>query len=120
MSKIITQCPSCSGTKLQVTNIECADCATLFAGKFDIPPLLKLPEEDLQFIFDFVKCSGSLKEMAAKQSVSYPTLRNRLNTLIDTLENLSMKQEGSKTEILQLLEEGKISAVEAAKMLTKL
>lgn len=120
MGKIIAQCPSCDGTKLHVTHIECADCATLFKGQFDIPPLLKLPEEDLQFIFDFVKCSGSLKEMAARQSVSYPTLRNRLNALIDTLENLDIKQEGSKTDILQLLEDGKISAVEAAKMLTKL
>ena len=120
MGKIITQCPSCEGTTLHVTNIECADCATLFRGQFDIPPLLKLPEEDLQFIFDFVKCSGSLKEMAAKQGVSYPTLRNRLNALIDTLDNLDIKREGSKTDILQLLEDGKISAVQAAKMLTKL
>ena len=120
MGKIIAQCPSCDGTKLHVTTIECADCSTTFKGQFDIPPLLKLPEEDLQFIFDFVKCSGSLKEMAARQSVSYPTLRNRLNALIDTLENLEIKRESSKTDILQLLEDGKISAVEAAKMLTKL
>lgn len=120
MGKIITQCPSCDGTKLQVTNIECADCSTLFSGHFDIPLLLKLTEEEVQFIFDFVKCSGSLKEMAVKQSVSYPTLRNRLNGLIEVLEGLDMNQESSKTDILQLLEEGKISAVEAAKRLTKL
>jgi len=120
MGKIITQCPSCEGTKLHVTNIECADCATLFAGQFDIPPLLKLPEDDLQFIFDFVKCSGSLKEMAHLQSVSYPTLRNRLNALIETLDNLSFKRESSRSDILQLLEDGKISAIDAAKMLSKL
>jgi hypothetical protein len=82
--------------------------------------LLKLHEDDLQFICDFVKCSGSLKEMASKQGVSYPTLRNRLNALIDALENMEIKQEGSKSEILQLLEEGKISAKDAAKMLQKL
>jgi len=120
MGKIITQCPSCSSTKLRVTNIECGNCATLFAGQFEVPPLLKLPEEDLQFVFDFVKCSGSLKEMATKQGVSYPTLRNRLNELIDTLENLSVQREGSKAEILQLVEDGKLSAKEAATMLSKL
>jgi hypothetical protein len=120
MGKIIAQCPSCDGNKLHVTNIECAECATVFKGHFDIPPLLKLPEEDLLFILDFVKCSGSLKEMATRQNVSYPTLRNRLNALIDTLESLDIKRENSKTDILQLLEDGKISAVEAAKMLTKL
>ena len=120
MGKIITQCPSCNSTKLQVTKIECLDCATQFAGQFEIPPLLKLQEDDLQFVFDFVKCSGSLKEMAVKQSVSYPTLRNRLNALIETMENLEIQREGSKAEILQLVEEGKLSAKDAAKMLNKL
>lgn len=120
MGKIITQCPSCSSTKLQVTKIECLDCATQFAGQFEVPALLKLQEDDLQFVFDFVKCSGSLKEMAVKQSVSYPTLRNRLNALIETMENLEIQREGSKAEILQLVEEGKLSAKEAAKMLNKL
>ena len=117
MGKIITQCPACNSMKLHVAKIECKDCNTTFEGKFEIPPLLKLPAEDLQFIFDFVKCSGSLKDMATKQKVSYPTLRNRLNTLIETIENLEIQREGSKTEILRLLEEGKISAKDAAQML---
>jgi hypothetical protein len=119
MGKIISQCPSCGGTKLHVAKIECADCNTLFEGKFEIPALLKLPEEDLQFIFDFVKCSGSLKEMAVKLNISYPTLRNRLNELIEKIENLEIVKVESKTEILELLEKGKISAKEAAMMLHK-
>jgi len=120
MGKIITHCPSCGSAKLHVTKIECVACDTTFEGKFEIPALLKLPAEDLIFIFDFVQCSGSLKEMAAKQSVSYPTLRNRLNALIEMLENLEIQDESSKIEILKLLEEGKISAQDAAKMLQKL
>ncbi len=120
MGKIVTQCPSCESTKLHVTKIECVGCNTIFEGKFDIPSLLKLSVEDLGLILDFVKCSGSLKEMAAKQNVSYPTLRNRLNALIETIESLEVNIQGSKAEILQLLEEGKISAKDAAKMLQKL
>lgn len=120
MGKIITQCPSCCSTKLQVTKIECLGCSTQFTGQFEVPSLLKLPEEDLQFVFDFVKCSGSLKEMAVIQNVSYPTLRNKLNALIDALANIELQRDGSKAEILQLVEDGKISAVEAAKMLTRL
>lgn len=120
MSKIITQCPSCQSSKLQVVKIDCQNCSTKFEGKFDIPALLKLPDEDMQFIIDFVKCSGSLKEMAAIQHVSYPTLRNRLNVLIESIENLELKQESSKTSVLQLLEEGKITAQDAAIMLAKL
>ena len=58
--------------------------------------------------------------MAVIQGVSYPTLRNKLNALIDALENMEMQREGSKAEILKLVEEGKISAIDAAKMLAKL
>lgn len=120
MGKIITQCPSCNTTALQVTKIECEGCRTIFDGKFDIPSLLKLSPEELQFILDFVKCSGSLKEMAVKQNVSYPTLRNRLNELIEKVEILEISRQGSKEEILKLLENGDISAKEAAKLLHKL
>ena len=120
MSKMITQCPSCHSSTVHVTNIQCVDCKTVFSGQFEMPTLLKLSQDDLQFVVDFVKCSGSLKEMAAKQNVSYPTLRNRLNTLIEVLEHLDIQQESSKAAILQMVEDGKISAKDAAKMLMKL
>ena len=120
MSHIITKCPSCDSSKLKIKNIECSNCTTVFSGEFEIPPLLKLPKNDLQFVFDFVKCSGSLKEMAGKQGVSYPTLRNRLNSLIEALETMDMQKDSAKAEILQLVEDGKLSAKEAATMLIKL
>jgi hypothetical protein len=120
MGKIITQCPACASSALEVVKIECTNCNTKFEGQFEISPLLRLREHDLQFILDFVKCSGSLKDMAIIQKVSYPTLRNRLNTLINTLGSLELNQETSKDNILQLLEEGKISAKDAAIMLKKL
>lgn len=120
MGKLIAQCPSCHHTKLQVVKIKCEECHTLFEGNFEIPAMLTLSPDDLQFIFDFVKCSGSLKEMATKQGVSYPTLRNRLNTLIDVIEKLDAKKENARVEILQSLEEGKISVKDAISLLQKL
>lgn len=120
MGKIITQCPSCGSPSPEVARILCGDCHTTFEGKFEIPALMKLSDEELGFIIDFVKCSGSLKEMASKQKISYPTLRNRLNELIEKLEHLDIKSQDSKEAILKLLEEGKITAKEAAKMLHKL
>lgn len=120
MGKIITQCPSCGCASPQVVKMDCPSCNTTFDGQFEIPPLLKLSETDLNFVIDFVKCSGSLKEMAARQKVSYPTLRNRLNDLIEALDNIELERNGSKEEILALLESGKISAKEAAQMLHKL
>ena len=49
-----------------------------------------------------------------------PTLRNKLNALIDTLERIDVQQENSKEDILKLVEEGKLTASDAAKMLSKL
>ena len=44
-----------------------------------------LEEEDAAFIRRFVLASGSLKEMAAQYGVSYPTVRLRLDRLIQKI-----------------------------------
>lgn len=46
----------------------------------------ELNEEDLQFIRRFVLASGSLKELARLYSVSYPTVRSRLDRLITKIK----------------------------------
>ncbi|MGD0736532.1 MAG: DUF2089 family protein [Terracidiphilus sp.] len=48
-------------------------------------PLSKLPEEDLDFVAQFVLTSGSLKDMAQLHHVSYPTIRNTLDRVIANL-----------------------------------
>lgn len=45
-----------------------------------------LEEDDWQFIRRFVLASGSLKEMAQQYSVSYPTVRARLDRLIGKVQ----------------------------------
>lgn len=44
-----------------------------------------LEDEDAAFIKRFVLASGSLKEMAAQYGVSYPTVRLRLDRLIQKI-----------------------------------
>lgn len=114
MSRIISKCPSCGGHQVKVAKIECTDCQTRFEGSFEIPALLRLSEDELRFSLAFIKCSGSLKEMATLENVSYPTMRNRLNDLIAKIETLEKNPERAKDEILSLLEAGKITAAEAA------
>lgn len=58
-----------------------------------IPPwLLALEQEDVTFLKNFVLKSGSLKEIAKLYEVSYPTVRLRLDKLIQKIE-LADKQE---------------------------
>ena len=47
-----------------------------------------LEEEDLAFVKRFILCSGSLKDLAGAYEVSYPTLRLRLDRLIEKIKIL--------------------------------
>ncbi|WP_286757825.1 DUF2089 family protein, partial [Parabacteroides sp. merdae-related_45_40] len=50
--------------------------------------LAKLTDKEQQFVIDFIKSSGSLKDMAKNMGVSYPTVRNVLDDLIDKLNKI--------------------------------
>lgn len=80
-----SNCPSCQ-TQLQVKCLKCSNCGTEVTGSYDLPLLARLSDEDQLFILRFVKSSGSLKEMAAQMKLSYPTVRNVLNDIIDKIE----------------------------------
>jgi hypothetical protein len=51
-------------------------------------PLRRLNDDDLEFVQRLVLASGSLKDVAAEYGVSYPTIRGRLDKLIDRLKGL--------------------------------
>jgi hypothetical protein len=72
--------------------------------------LESLSEEDLAFIKRFVLASGSLKEVAAGYGVSYPTVRLRLNRLIDKIEMLESHDQADAHErmLRGLFAEGKL------------
>ncbi|MCB9073736.1 MAG: DUF2089 domain-containing protein [Bdellovibrionaceae bacterium] len=120
MAKLITQCPSCSSSQVFIDHVHCSECSTQFKGQFEIPALLRLAPEDIQFIVQFVKNSGSLKEMAKDLGLSYPTVRNKLNEIIDSIQAIEKNKTTDKTKILRDLELGKISAQEAAKKLAEI
>lgn len=48
-------------------------------------PLLSLTTDDLNMVMAFVLASGSIKALAAEYGVSYPTMRQRLDGLIQRL-----------------------------------
>ncbi len=48
--------------------------------------LTALEEQDFQFLKRFILSSGSLKAMADEYGVSYPTVRGRLDRLIDKIK----------------------------------
>ncbi len=57
-----------------------------------------LSEEELRFVKRFVLASGSLKEMAKIYGVSYPTVRLRLDRLIEKIKIVDSQQITSEFE----------------------
>lgn len=84
------QCPACEAP-LKVGRLFCEECNTEVCGSFELPLLARLTEKEQQFVLDFVKSSGSLKDMAKNIGVSYPTVRNILDDLIDKLTKMDIK-----------------------------
>lgn len=81
MKQFPFHCPSCAH-QLEVKRLACNACETQVEGHFPLPGIAALSAEDQAFVCEFVKSSGSLKEMATRMKVSYPTVRNRLDDVI--------------------------------------
>jgi hypothetical protein len=88
--KLPVSCPSCEN-QLSVTELSCTECNTKVSGTYMLPLLLQIPVEEQQFILDFFLSSGSLKEMANQMGKSYPTVRNKLDDIIEKIKNLQPK-----------------------------
>ena len=78
-----------------------------------------LEDEDVIFIKKFVLCSGSLKKLAENYGVTYPTVRLRLDKLI---EKIKTQEQEDTTPYIKLIKklalEDRID-FEAAKLLIK-
>lgn len=87
MSRLPIYCPACR-EQLTVNKLTCGKCQTQVEGLYELPLLLRLEPDEQTFVLDFLKCSGSLKEMAALMKLSYPTVRNRLDDIIEKIKQL--------------------------------
>lgn len=87
MRKIIEKCPGC-GKNLIITRLRCPACETTIEGNYASCPFCKLSEESLKFLQLFIRSRGNIKDMERELGVSYPTVRSRLNAIIEELEVL--------------------------------
>lgn len=95
MNKLPLYCPSCE-SKLKVKSLLCEKCNTSIDGSYALPTLASLSIEDQLFIVNFVKFSGSLKDMAKHLHLSYPTVRNLLDEIIIKIYNLEKEKNSVK------------------------
>lgn len=102
---------------MRITRLTCDECGLAHAGDFFTPRLYRLGPEEQRFVELFVLASGSLKQMAALLGVSYPTVRGRLDKLIEHLEGEKRADERRKQKILDDIDAGRISAKYGMRMI---
>ncbi|MFA5239474.1 MAG: DUF2089 family protein [Phycisphaerae bacterium] len=95
MKVLPTTCPSCS-SQLSVKSLVCQQCQTEIQGQYELPLLSRLSLHDQGFIIEFIKASGSLKEMARLMGLSYPTVRNRLDEIIEHIKPVEKSRKDGK------------------------
>ncbi len=94
----IHECPFCKG-KVNLKKVECRDCGVSFEGEIYTSPIVSLPEEYQKFIESFVMSSGSLKEMAQNLGVTYPTVRLKLNHIINKIQAEMITRKEKKVDL---------------------
>jgi hypothetical protein len=79
-----------------------------------------LEDEDLAFIKRFILFSGSLKDLAEAYNVSYPTLRLRLDRLIDKIKILDSQKidDDYERQLRALFADGKLDSQVFKKLLS--
>ena len=65
--------------------------------------ITQLEADELNFIKKFVLASGSLKEMAEIYKVTYPTVRARLNHIIEKVKMAEENQEDPYVKLIKKL-----------------
>jgi hypothetical protein len=98
MKLLPTICPACKN-QIKVKSLICERCRTEINGQYELPLLARLSDDDQAFILEFIKASGSLKEMSRLLRLSYPTVRNRLDDIIERIK-LTETENNNKKENL--------------------
>jgi len=99
---------------MMISELTCSDCGSQVKGRFMPHPFRMLSDEQRTFMETFVMCRGNIREVEKKLGVSYPTVRNRLNGVIQALTDV---RHVSRDSILDALESGTITAERAAELI---
>jgi len=115
------KCPVCS-QELEAVRLQCSACGTAVEGHFELCRFCRLDPEQSAFLELFLKSRGNIKDVERELGLSYPTVRNRLDAMLNALgfaveppqaEEVSRR----KREILDALDSGKIDVNDALRQL---
>jgi hypothetical protein len=114
-SLIPPKCPGCGG-RLMIVKLVCGSCGTEVNGEFDACPVCTLESTSRELFDLFMEARGNLKEVQRRLGVSYPTARQRIETMFSELRGETTPQD--PVDVLQRLSEGRIDVGTALKLLS--
>ena len=140
-------CPICGHDHLTIARVRCPACGSAVEGEFEprhvagtgarrsgpLAPrgeerfgrLARLSDEQLEFVEVFLRCRGVIKNVEDMLGVSYPTVKGRLNAVLETLglttddDSAPPEQRRVRREILNDLSAGRITTDEAHTLLAR-
>jgi len=81
---VISTCPVCA-QQLAVTRLHCGECGTTLEGRFSVGRFGRLDKDQLALLESFLRARGNLRDMERELGISYPTVRNRVESLVRAL-----------------------------------
>lgn len=112
-------CPLCHKT-VHMDRATCRRCNVRFEGDFQLPRLARLSPDNHRLAEELVMSGGNLKELTVKLEVSYPTLRKRVDALIEELGGLRASDESRTDSILKDIESGRIEGDEGLRLIKEI
>jgi hypothetical protein len=114
--KILEQCPSCGG-QLEIGEVHCTDCETQVHARYRPCDFCALTDEQSTFLRIFVMSRGNLSEVEKRLGVSYPTVRAKLDEVIERLASGEQRRPAprpaagtARHQLLEAVRRGEISA----------
>jgi hypothetical protein len=109
-----------TGGPLYVSEVTSMDGSVTIRGKFKLPSTTRLERDQQEFLEVFLRARGVIATMEKELGLSYPTVRARLDSLLEAMGLAPYKEstrkprhDDEKRKVLELLENGEISADEA-------
>ena len=114
------------GGDLYVSELRNDDSGICIRGRFEVPAYARLDGDQARFLETFLRCRGMLSSVEKELGLSYPTVRGRLDSVLDALGYRTTKDKDEpaprmtseeRRRIIEMLENDEIDADEAKRML---